>query len=189
MHTAILVEPEIPENTGFIARLAANFDFSLRVVNPDFNLEEARKTAKNAQGKLRDVKIFDSVEDAIEDLDYVVGTKPERGKPIGEFEPSDNTSVMIGRESSGLSNEELSLCDAVVHIETSGYSSLNQSHAAGILFHKLQSLEDTKKKGIEKGQITKLEQLLPKSALEAVLKSNPERKEAGQIIGDLKNFE
>jgi len=29
MHTAILVEPEIPENTGFIARLAANFDFFL----------------------------------------------------------------------------------------------------------------------------------------------------------------
>jgi len=52
MHTAILVEPEIPENTGFIARLAANFDFSLRVVNPDFNLEEARKTAKKIRESL-----------------------------------------------------------------------------------------------------------------------------------------
>jgi tRNA/rRNA methyltransferase len=187
MHTAILVEPEIPENTGFIARLAANFDFSLRIVNPAFNLEEARKTAKNAQKQLRNAEIFESVEDAVDDLDYVVGTKPGRGQSVEEFEPNQNTSVMIGRESSGLSNKELDLCDAVVHIETSGYSSLNQSHAAGILFHKLQSHEDSKHEGITQGQIAKLEQLLPESALEALLRSNPERKETGRIIGDLKN--
>ncbi len=187
MHTAILVEPEIPENTGFIARLAANFDFSLRVVNPEFNLEEARKTAKNAQGKLRNAKIFDSVEEAVSDLDYVVGTKPGRGSALEEFETSHNTSVMIGRESSGLSNKELEFCDAVIHIQTAGYNSLNQSHAAGILFHQLQSLEDTGKEGITHGQIDKLEKLLPKSALEALIRSNPERKEAGRIIGDLKD--
>lgn len=186
MHTAILVEPEIPENTGFIARLAANFDFSLRLVNPDFNLEEARKTAKNAQKKLREARIFDSVEEAVEDLDYVVGTKPGRGKSLEEFEPSENTSVMIGRESSGLSNRELELCDAVVYIQTSGYNSLNQSHAAGILFYKLQSLENDGGKGMTQGQIKKLGELLPESALEAVISSNPGRKEAGRIIGDLK---
>lgn len=187
MHTAILVEPEIPENTGFIARLAANFDFSLRIVNPEFNLEEARKTAKNAQGKLREAEIFDSVEEAVDDLDYVVGTKPGRGKSLSEFEPRDNTSVMIGRESSGLSNKELGLCDAVVYIETSGYNSLNQSHAAGILFHKLQGLENAEDQGITQGQINKLGELLPESALEALVTSNPERKEVGNIIGDLKD--
>lgn len=188
MHTAILVEPEIPENTGFIARLAANFEFTLRIVNPEFNLEEARKTAKNAQEQLRNAEIFDSVEEAVNDLDYVVGTKPGKGKAIEEFETSENTSVMIGRESSGLSNEELGLCDAVVHIETAGYSSLNQSHAAGILFHKLQSLEETEEEGITQGQVEKLEQLLPESALEALVSSNPVRKEAGRIIGDLKDY-
>lgn len=188
MHTAILVEPEIPENTGFIARLAANFDFSLRIVNPEFNLEEARKTAKNAQGKLRNTQIFDSVEHAVEDLDFVVGTKPGRGKPLENMKAKENTSIMIGRESSGLSNKELSLCDAVVHIETSGYNSLNQSHAAGILFHHFQSLESEGEKGITKGQINKLKQLIPESALEALLGSNPGEKEAGRIIGDLKDF-
>lgn len=188
MHTVILVEPEIPENTGFIARLAANFDFSLRVVKPEFNLEEARKTAKNAQGKLRNAEIFECVEEAIEDLDYVVGTKPGKGKALEGFNTSKNTSVMIGRESSGLSNKELELCDAVVHIQTAGYSSLNQSHAAGILFHKLQSLEETEKEGITRGQINKLEQILPKSALEAVLSSNPGYKEVGRIIGELKDY-
>lgn len=187
MHTAILVEPEIPENTGFIARLAANFGFSLRIVKPEFNLEKARKTAKNAQEQLRNAEIFNSVEEAVDDLDYVVGTKPGKGKSLGEFETSENTSVMIGRESSGLSNKELELCDAVVYIETSGYRSLNQSHAAGILFHKFQSLEDAENEGITRGQINKLEQLLPESALEALVSSNPRQKEAGRIIGDLKD--
>lgn len=187
MHTAILVEPEIPENTGFIARLAANFEFSLRIVNPEFNLEEARKTAKNAQEQLRSAEIFTSVEEAVDDLDYVVGTKSGRGKALGDFETSENTSVMIGRESSGLSNKELELCDATVYIETSGYSSLNQSHAAGILFHKLQNIEDKEDEGITQGQINRLGQLLPESALEALVSSNPQRKEAGRIIGDLKD--
>lgn len=188
MHTAIIVEPEIPENTGFIARLAANFDFSLRIVNPEFNLEEARKTAKNAQGKLRNAEIFDSVEEAIDDLDYVVGTKPGRGKPLGSFEPKRNTSVMIGRESSGLSNEELELCDSIVYIETSGYESLNQSHAAGILLHRLQDRDDEEDQGMTNGQIEKLGQFLPDSALDALISSNPERKEVGRIIGDMKDF-
>lgn len=188
MHTAVIVEPEIPENTGFIARLAANFDFSLRIVNPEFNLGEARKTAKNAQGKLRNAEIFDSVEEAVDDLDYVVGTKPGKGRALEEFEPNNNTSVMIGRESSGLSNKELELCDAVVHIQTSGYNSLNQSHAAGILFHQLQDTESQEKEGLSQGQIDKIGQFLPESALEALISSNPSSKEAGRIIGDLKDF-
>ena len=185
MHTAVIVEPEIPENTGFIARLAANFGFSLRIVNPQFNLAEARKTAKNAQEKLRNAEIFDSVKESVDDLDYVVGTKPGRGKPIKSFDSRKNTSVMIGRESSGLKNEELDLCDAVVHIETSGYESLIQSHAASILFHEIQDSVSHEKKGLSQGQVKKLEEILPESAAEAILESNPARKKAGRIIGEL----
>ncbi len=48
MRAVILVEPEKPENTGFIARLCENFEFELRIVNPQFNLSKARKTANNA---------------------------------------------------------------------------------------------------------------------------------------------
>lgn len=184
MHTAILVEPEIPENTGFIARLAANFDFSLRIVNPEFNLEEARKTAKNAQEQLRNAEIFDSVEEAVNDLDYVVGTKPKKGRALEEFETSQNTSVMIGRESSGLSNKELEMCDAVVHIRTAGYNSLNQSHAAAVLFHSFQLREQ--KKSINQGQKKEIEKRLPKNVAEAVLSSNPSEGDVDRMLGELK---
>jgi len=135
VRAVVIVEPEIPENTGFIARLAENFEFELRIVNPEFNLEEAKRTASRAQGKLREAKIYESAEEAVENLEYVLGTKPGRGISLGEFEPRENTSVMIGRESSGLENSELELCDAVTHIETGEYESINQSHAVSIIMH------------------------------------------------------
>lgn len=142
MKKAVLVEPEIPENTGFIARLAANFDYELRLVNPKFNLEECRQTANKAQKKLRNARIFENVEAAVEDIEFIVGTKSGRGVKLADFRPRTNTSVMLGRESSGLSNRELELCDAVVHIETGSYNSLNLSHAAAVIFHSMTSRQE-----------------------------------------------
>ncbi|MFB6190368.1 MAG: RNA methyltransferase [Candidatus Nanohaloarchaea archaeon] len=183
MRAAVVVRPEVPGNTGFIARLCENFDFSLRVVEPGFNLEKARKTASSAQESLRNAEIFDTVEDAVDDLDYVVGTKPGRGVEIDGLEPRNNTSVMIGPESSGLSNEELELCDSVVHIETGEYDSLNQSHAAAIVMHRLR---DTSEVGMEEGQKQQLEQLLDSDLLEELLlRANPSRGEMDRLLGDL----
>lgn len=181
----MVVEPEQAENTGFIARLASNFRYELRLVNPDFNLSEARKTASNAQDVLRDTRIFEDVEKAVRDLDYVVGTKPGRGSSVKEFDAQGNTSIMIGRESSGLSNAELELCDAVVHIDTPGYDSLNQSHATAVVMH---SLQDGRGTGLEKGQKAVLSDLLGDGLLEElVLRANPSRAELNRLIGNLKD--
>ncbi|MFB6209464.1 MAG: RNA methyltransferase [Candidatus Nanohaloarchaea archaeon] len=184
MKKAIIVEPEIPENTGFIARLAANFGFDLRMVNPGFNLSEARQTASNAQRKLREAEIFDSVEEAVEDLDYVVGTKPGRGPEVSDFESRENTSVMIGRESSGLSSGELELCDAVVHVDTGSYSSINQSHAAAILFH---SMREPDGRGVSMDQKRVIENLLPEKTFETLMEANPSREKIEAILGEIKS--
>lgn len=188
MRAAVIVEPEVPENTGFIARLAANFEFELRVVNPDFNLEESKKTASRAQGKLREAKIFQTVEKAVEDLEFVVGTKPGKGVGLKTFEPRRNTSVMIGRESSGLKNSELDLCDAVVHIETGDYESINQSHAASIIMHHfyIKSGEN----GIQSKQKDFLDDFLQTPILRKLLmRSNPTQDEVNRLIGQIKKKE
>lgn len=182
----MLVEPEIPENTGFIARLAANFGYQLRIVNPDFNLSEARSTASRAQEKLREAEIFDSVKEAVNDLDYVIGTKPGRGRKMESMEPRQGISIMIGRESSGLSGEELELCDAVTHISTGEYSSINQSHAAAILLHHFQT-EEEDAETVSSGQKKVLEEEMPEKVVEKVLESNPSSEELNAVIGDLKN--
>jgi TrmH family RNA methyltransferase len=179
----VLVEPEIPENTGFIARLSANFGFDLRIVNPEFNLSEARKTASGAQQKLRDARIFDSVEEAVEDLEFVVGTKPGRGVKMEEMEPREDTSVMIGRESSGLSNEELELCDAVTYIDTIDYESINQSHAAAILLHHFSGGDG---RSPAKQTREHLKQILSEKNYELIMRSNPTSGEINRLIGEIK---
>lgn len=184
MRSIILVEPEIPENTGFIARLCANFEYDLKIVNPDFNLEKARKTASDAQDKLREARIYDQIEGAVKDVDYVVATKPERGQSIKQFNPRENTSIMIGRESRGLSNEEIEMCDAVVHIETSEYSSLNQSHAAGILMHSFSS--DPDPKGAVDFEV--VEKFIEIPVLKKLIKqSNPTQDDLNNLIGQMKS--
>lgn len=186
MRAVVVVEPENPENTGFIARLCGNFDFKLRIVNPDFNLEEARKTASRAQEKLRHARIFDSVEDAVEGLKYVVGTKPGKGAEVSQLEPHSNTSIMVGPESSGLTNEQLDLCDSVSYIDTSEYSSINQSHAAAILMYELREKDS---EGMTGKQKQKIQELLDSTDLEdAIIRSNPSRDEAGRIIGEIKDL-
>ena len=90
MKTVVFVEPENPENLGFIARLAENFEFDIRLVNPEFNLQESRKTANNAQEKLRDARIFDSTDEAVKDLELVIGTKPGKGISSKKFNFREN---------------------------------------------------------------------------------------------------
>lgn len=184
MKKAVIVEPEIPENTGFIARLAANFGFDLRIVNPVFNLSEARTTASGAQDKLRDARIFNSVEESVEDLEFVIGTKPGRGRKMGSIQPRQNTSIMIGRESSGLSNDELELCDAVTYIDTLGYESINQSHAAAILFHHFSEGDGESPANESKNY---LKQILSEKNYELVIRSNPTSGEINRLIGEIKD--
>lgn len=177
----MLVEPEIPENTGFIARLCENFEFNLRIVRPQFNLSEARGTANNAQKKLRNVVIFQDLEEAIQDLDFVVGTKPEKGTSCREFSFRENTSIMLGRESSGLTNSELDLCDAVVHIQAD-YSSLNLSHAASVMMYEAYQSEG---KSVSGERLDFLEKEYGSKLKELIGRSSPTEEELDRLLGEL----
>jgi tRNA C32,U32 (ribose-2'-O)-methylase TrmJ len=183
MEKVVLVEPEIPENTGFIARLASNFEADLRIVKPGFNLSEARQTANKSQEKIRESKIFEEFKESIKDLEHVVGTKPGEGSPLVDFQPRQNSSLVIGRESSGLKTSELELCDSNVYIETGDYSSINQSHAAAILMHRFH----TKQKG--KADVEKLEAIkqdVGNKTMELISRGSPTVKEVKAVVAEVK---
>ena len=182
MRSVILMEPETPENTGFIARLCHNFEFDLRVVNPEFNLRDSRSTANNAQQVLRDARIFDSLDDAMEGIDFVVGTKPGNGVECREFEFRENTSIVFGRESSGLTKKELEKCDATVHIQTSNYESLNLSHAASIAMYQASSFEG---KNIDSNRLDMVEEKGGKVLRDLIARSSPEKEELDRLFNEL----
>lgn len=183
----VLVEPQIPENTGFIARLCSNYNYNLRLVNPEFNLSECRDTAVSAQDVIEKAEIFQSFEEGISDLDFVVGTKPKRGIAVEEFQPRENTSIVLGREDSGLSNEELDMCDAVVHLNVPGYSSLNLSHAAGILMHSFTRRKEWE--GLKEGQTNYLKELVGDNIIsDILLRGSPTGKEFERLVGEIKDL-
>lgn len=179
MDSVVVARPEKPGNTGFIARLCANFDAELRIVEPCFNLSEARKTASRAQHKLNSAEIFLCLEDALQDLDFVLGSKPGRGRPISDLSSPENTSIVVGPESSGLSNEDLSLCDDTTHIETAGYSSLNQSHAAAVI---MSNLFEHESRVIDCGRRGKIKEVLGNKAAELIVNSNPQPHELDTVL-------
>src|SRR5271169_7073529 len=49
---------------------------------------------------------------------------------------AESTSMVFGRDTTGLTNEELALCDLVTTVDTrTGYKTLNVSHSAAILLY------------------------------------------------------
>ena len=132
-----------------------NFDLNdLFLVKPKVTLGlEASVYAVNAQDILSSSQIVSTLKDALVNIELVVGTTAKAGwstrnvlrTPIDPKLLSQQVSarrgrvaLLFGRESKGLTNRELNLCDVVVTIPTSPiYRTLNVAAAAGIIFYEL----------------------------------------------------
>lgn len=151
----VLVEPEIGGNVGFVARVMKNFGLQqLCLVNPvEGYEEEAKRFASRAKDIIEKAVVVKELKEAIDGVDIVVGTTAIAAKrtanilrtptPPEELAKSvylsrGSVALLFGRESTGLRNEELALCDFVATIPASNlYPTLNVSHAAAIIFYEL----------------------------------------------------
>ncbi len=151
----ILVEPEHEGNVGSVARVMKNFNLKdLWLVKPKIALGlKASVYAVNAQELLSSAKVVPALREALVNVDLVVGTTAKLGwstrnvlrTPIDAKLLSKQISkkrgrvaLLFGRESKGLSNRELNLCDLIVTIPTSpAYRTLNVAAAATIVFYEL----------------------------------------------------
>ncbi|MGY5874706.1 MAG: TrmJ/YjtD family RNA methyltransferase [Candidatus Thorarchaeota archaeon] len=148
----VLVEPQTAGNVGFTARVMANFGVTrLRLVGIDHRQEEdARKFSMHSLDLLESAEIFDTLEDALADIQNAWAATARAGRnhsvtralvPLRDLpDPTtynEQIALVFGRESSGLTNEEIDLCSLGFNIPTSNeYQSMNLSHAVGVtLFH------------------------------------------------------
>ncbi|BDC35507.1 MAG: RNA methyltransferase [Candidatus Methanoliparum thermophilum] len=153
----VLVEPRYAGNIGSIARIMKNFGFNdLILIKPPVINLESKKMAMHASDILENAKIYDSINDVIDNSDYVIGTTsvvggrsnvrrlyitPKDLKTILKYK-KDIVSILFGREDNGLSNEELKLCDAVLNIPSSSdYLALNLAQSVGIILYELYTSE------------------------------------------------
>jgi tRNA/rRNA methyltransferase len=143
----VLVEPQLAENVGSVARAMANFGLDrLRVVRGAGKTEAAaaHTFAAGADYVLDGARHFDSVEEALSDLTLVIATTArERGqaKPVDapeeaagrivtHFASGGSAGILFGRERTGLENDEIALSHRVMTFPVNpAYASLNLGQA------------------------------------------------------------
>ncbi|BCU70611.1 tRNA (cytidine-2'-O-)-methyltransferase TrmJ [Stygiolobus caldivivus] len=152
----IVVEPEGSYNVGFIARLVKNFEVDeFYLVNPKCKMEEAINFSAQGRDILeKKALIVSAFDDAIKDLDIKIATSSiadNEGdllrrsiKPweIGKFISDDKKiGLIFGRESVGLTREEIFKSDFLLHIPGNpAYPVLNLSHAVSIVLYEVYKL-------------------------------------------------
>ncbi|MBT8114274.1 MAG: RNA methyltransferase [Arenicella sp.] len=152
----VLVEPTHPGNIGAVARAVKTMGLQrLVLVNPKkFPHYEASKRAAGAESVLQTAVLTDDIQSAIADCTLVLGTSvrdrevswptltPNQAAADVMGHLRQNTvhqvAILFGRESSGLTNGELALCQQQISIPANPqYSSLNLAAAVQIVCYEL----------------------------------------------------
>ena len=142
----ILHKPQLSENIGACARAIKNFDFKrLVLVNPKpiFPNDKILATSVGAKNIIKQSKVYQNVEKAIENLDIVIATSARfRNKNIKHINLEGLKKInfkkkvgfLFGSEASGLSNNEISYANYTLQIPTNPeFKSLNLSHSLIII--------------------------------------------------------
>ena len=150
----VLYKPKYAGNIGSVARAAKNMGISNIIVvgNAVFDREEMQQRSTHLAADVLDsIQYFASIEEALGSFNYIVGTTARLGKARGPFiapravasdiadiSQKNKVALLFGPEDTGLANEQLRLCHAVVTIPTSRtFTSLNLSQAVVILCYEI----------------------------------------------------
>ena len=146
MLNIVLVEPEIPQNTGNISRTCAATASALHLVKPlGFSIDESRvRRAGLDYWSMLELHVYDSLDDFLSRRDdkrmWFATTKADRC--YSEAQYADDDYLVFGRETRGLP-EHLLHPDRSVRIPIiNGARSLNLSNSvAVIVFEALRQLD------------------------------------------------
>ena len=154
----VLVNPRESGNIGASARAIKNMGFSnLELVNPPENFIEGHDfwLACHATDLLKEARVYNRLEDALEEKALVVGTSRRTGKKRGLIYPvqeavklirrtaeKNRVAILFGREDRGLTNEEVEECGFLIYIPTNEEApSLNLAQAVLIVAYELSRAE------------------------------------------------
>ncbi|MFC2121909.1 tRNA/rRNA methyltransferase, partial [Bacteroidota bacterium] len=156
----VLVEPLYPENIGAAARAIKTMGFnSLRLVNPCNHLAEpARWLAHGSIELLEEAGVFNTFDQAVEDIDFIIGTTSKIRTIKQDYYPANkiysliqdkkesikNLALVFGGEESGLSNKILKKCHIASSIPMkSKYPSLNLAQSVMVYAYSVSGLDNT----------------------------------------------
>ncbi len=138
----VLVEPEIPPNTGSIARLCGATNAVLHLVRPlGFSTDDKHlKRAGLDYWKFVDIRYWDSLDHFLETQDerrlYFLTTKSKTPYSAARFKPGDY--LVFGKETKGLPEDLLTLYEdrcLTLPMANENIRSLNLAMTAGIVLY------------------------------------------------------
>ncbi len=185
----ILHKPQLSENIGACARAIKNFNFDKLILvdpKPSFPNDKIIATSVGAKDIINKSKVFDSMEPAIEKIDYLIATTSRfRNKNIKHIQLKDLKKInyrkkigfLFGSEASGLSNNEISYANYTMQIPSnSEFKSLNLSHSVIIVAQTVFNLLNLNLKSYSKSQkITLASKRQIKSMLNLCIKNLEDR--------------
>ena len=150
----ILIETTNSGNIGSALRAMKTMNFSrLCLVRPkDFPSDEVETMAANAKDLIKQIEVVDNLDEALEGMNFIVGTSSrmrkvpwpnetlENASPriISEVENKTNVAILFGREDRGLTNDELQRCNLHLYIPANkDYPVLNLSMAVQVVCYQL----------------------------------------------------
>lgn len=153
----ILVNPSHPGNIGAVARAMKTMELEhLYLVQPkNFPHVDATARAVGADDILAKVTITSSLTDALKGSHLVFGTSSRiRALSLPKIEPREAAKVIVseaqnhiiaivfGRESNGLTNDELEQCNYHIHIPTNpNFNSLNLAAAVQLIAYEIRIMQ------------------------------------------------
>ena len=189
-----LVGAEYPVNVGYTARLVKNFGIRrLYLVEPRFDRRVASVYATHGADVIADAETIDFAElrrrhDLLIATTAVPATKranvarlslsPE--EVVDYARGSSSTSLVFGRDTTGLRNDEMARCDVVTTIKTgTRYRTLNVSHSVGVLLYLL-----TRTRGRKEAVVPglPLRDAFANSAYELAIASGLQRHKAERLL-------
>ena len=149
----VLVEPQIPENIGAVARAMNNMGMRrLILVKPErCDLTRILRMATGTSIDIvEEMEVFEDLNEALASFHYVIGTTAR----IGAQRPSltnprdlaqalipishkNHVAILFGPEDRGLSNEHLRPCHTIATVPTAQFASLNLAQAVMIFCYDL----------------------------------------------------
>lgn len=149
----VLSHTSHPGNIGAAARAMKTMGLTdLRLVNPrEFPSEVAAVRATGAVDVLDAARVFGSLSAALADCVYVVGSSARGRDFVGEVMDARSAAselastaaqgtvaLVFGCETSGLTNEEVGLCQTLAYVPTNpDYSSLNLGSAVQVFGYEI----------------------------------------------------
>lgn len=157
----ILVRPQLGENIGMAARAMLNCGLStLRLVAPrdGWPNERAQRAASGADIVLEKAEVFDSVGEAVADLERVIATtarsreltqriltpRHAAAEMRGWIGQGQGVGIMFGPERTGLENDDMVHADTALSIPLNPqFSSLNMAQAVLLVAYEWTAAGDT----------------------------------------------